>query len=145
MKYLLLVAVVLAVCNGCGGSINVTQTNVEMQEPPSLDQVVLGFDSSGAVSYNCEQKEVNLALVWDQCEFENLNGKTTKNACIQLSYQLGDDVIATSRMFCSGPLYPGDRKENFAVFTAKNGRDRLESACGSNMVRCKLTAKEVVK
>ena len=140
MKYLLLVALALAGC----ASAQAVAPAAELPEPPSINQINIGYNKEGTVNFVCQQSEVNEALVWDVCEFHNV-AKESKRMCITVSYQRGGDVIATSRVICSGPLAPEEYKNNYAAFTAKNGRTRLEASCGSNMVLCKLTSKEVVQ
>lgn len=140
MKYALLLALALTGC------VHVDATVADapsLPEPPSTNQTDVGFNDGATVSYACWQSEVNPALVWDVCRFHNFSAES-KGMCIKVSYTLDKTVVATSRTFCSGPVAPGETKENYAAFTPKTGRPQLE-ACGSNMIQCKLTAEEVVQ
>lgn len=138
MKYFLLAALALTGCATTDyGSLAKT-----LPEPPTVNQTTIGFNDSADVSYACLQSEVNPALVWDTCHFHNFAPKMAQ-MCIVLSYNKNGSPIVTSRTVCSGPLQPGETKDNYAAFTPKHGRDDLEINCGSNMVLCKMSAQEV--
>jgi len=139
MKYLLLVALALIGC--VDTTINLGKV-ANLPEPPTPAQTVLGFNGNGDVSYACNQSEVAPALVWDVCRFHNFS-TTIQQMCIALSYNKGDMLVATSQTICSGPLQVGQTKENYAAFTPKHGREELENQCGSNMILCNMSAREV--
>jgi hypothetical protein len=139
MKYLLLAALALAGC--AEPTIDLGKAS-NLPEPPTTLQTAIGFDSTGCVSYTCEQSEVAPALVWDICTFHNFV-PTPSGMCLQVSYNLNDVPVATSRAVCSGLLQPGEDKKNYAAFTPKHGREDLESKCGSNMVLCTMSVQEV--
>jgi|ERR1700722_4624601 len=129
MKYLLLLLLA-----GCAPTL--TPLGMEVQSPERT-QISSGFDPP--VKWTCEQAEINSALVWVECSF-SATATSTQGSCIDIAYyeKTSGDLVASSRVFCSGPIMAGQKKEGYAAFVREE-RKKLNK-CGTNMNHCVMLA-----
>jgi hypothetical protein len=85
------------------------------------------------ISWNCEQKEVNDALVWIECKFYTYDSNHLNNVCISLSY----NSIAHTPI-CSGMLSENKPTTTKYVAFTKDQRKQLNDICGIDLRKCKL-------
>lgn len=137
MKYLWMLPLVLV---GCASP----QHRSTLPSAPL--QISKGFDPP--VSWTCEQQEVNSALVWIECTFEDNSPEKhfSAGSCIDVSYydEIGGDLVVSSRKICSGLIAPGEEPMAYVAFRGED-RQKLDEKCGPDLSKCIMLASKYVQ
>ena len=120
----------LVLLTGCATATVAAPTPAEIpHEVPRLSQVMVN-----GVLVSCNQQEVNSALVWHECHFEN-HSVAIHDVCVRLQYNDKRlNALALSRPICSGPLLTGEMKVRYLAFYKENRRHL--DVCGSDLTQC---------
>jgi len=131
MKHLMpLLLSILISCSPSWGNITYPRYVDEHTIP-----TIITSASNGSINLTCQVQELNPALVWVECNFNN-HSKHVDNVCIRVRFfdKTTADEIAESRKVCSGPLQPNEKFVNYAAFYKEN-RVALQK-CGEMLSSC---------
>lgn len=145
MKYLWMLPLSLACC-----APNIPPPSTLENPPPCPVQISSGY--SAPFHWRCEQKEINSALVWIECNFKSEQIPASRNVCIKVGYfedperfdtqstkKNGGELISESRAVCAGTLTNGE-STGYIAFTKEN-RTKL-NVCGPQLQSCVMLAYE---
>lgn len=139
MKKLFALAILFSV--GCGMMPEPTRTPKFVQ-PIAGATVAVG--SGDSIEWNCAQSEATDRLMGLECKFHNkseTNGE--KEICLRISYFTGvsQELVAKSRLACSGPLVKNGVSNTFVYFQ-RQPRKELLAICGMDASFCRLSVVE---
>jgi hypothetical protein len=97
--------------------------------------VIIASGASGPTVWTCQVQELNSALVWVECNFNN-HSEDINNVCIRVGFVDKETkmLVVESRKVCSGPLQPNENSTNYAAFF-KEKRTVLQK-CGETLSSC---------
>lgn len=111
---------------------------VVAHDPPV---VVIARGTNVNTNWRCDVEELNPALVWVECDFQNNQAVAVESICIKADFynEQTDRLVAESNnQVCSGVLLAHGSHTGFVAFTDTN-RKALQ-VCGSDLSSCVMLA-----